>query len=101
MPLPSSSHHRTVPLSFDLVTGRPAALRAPGFRGKSRWHGWHTRGGAFDDRFYAPESVDILRRSYLLTYTTASFALAAEQLPLPAGPEDEIECTPWRSSSTP
>ena len=43
------------------------------------------------ERSYLPKGDDIAERSYLLTSTTACFALAVEQLPLPAGPDDEIE----------
>ncbi|WP_157255128.1 hypothetical protein [Nonomuraea typhae] len=75
----------------ELVTGRPEALRAPAFRGESRWYGWPTSADSFGARSYQPESDDIVERSYLLTSTTASFTLPATELPLPAGPEDEIE----------
>jgi hypothetical protein len=75
----------------ELADGRPAALRAPDFRGESRWYGWPTSADAFGARSYLPESDDIVERSYLLTSTTAHFTLTTGQLPLPAGPDDEIE----------
>ncbi|MFI6909786.1 hypothetical protein ACIBKY_51585 [Nonomuraea sp. NPDC050394] len=81
----------------ELVTGRPDALRAPAFRGESRWYGWPTSASAFGAHSYLPDSDDIAERSYLLTSTTAHFALTAAELPLPAGPDDEIELHAMRA----